>query len=50
MNQEDIIKKIKYIEKFKTETVNIEVKSAKVDFPKNVMIQYRVFQINMVEL
>ena len=34
MNQEDIIKKIKYIEKFKTETVNIEVKSAKVDFPK----------------
>lgn len=34
MNQKDIIEKIKFIEKFKTETVSIETKSALNGFPK----------------
>ena len=34
MNQSDIIEKIEFIQKFKTETVNLETKSANIDFPK----------------
>lgn len=34
MNQKDIIEKIEFINKFKTETVNLETKTANVDFPK----------------
>ena len=34
MNQKDIIEKIEFLKNFKTETVNIETKSAKIDFPK----------------
>lgn len=34
MNQKDIIERISFINKFKTETVNLETKAAKVDYPK----------------
>lgn len=34
MNQSDIIEKIEFIQKFKTETVELETKKANVDFPK----------------
>ena len=34
MNQKDILEKINFINKFKTETVNLETKAAKIDYPK----------------
>ena len=34
MNQKDILEKINFINKFQTETVNLETKAAKIDYPK----------------
>ena len=47
---DDITKQIEFLQKFKTETVNLETKTAKEGFPKNVMILFQVFQINMEKL
>ena len=46
----EVIKAIEYLKKYRTETNKIEVNTASHGFPKNAMILFQAFQINMVEL
>ena len=49
MTEKEVIEAIKYMQKYQTETDKIEAKTAEIDCPKNVMIQYQLLQINMVD-
>ena len=46
----EAINAIEELKKYQTETNKIEAKKALDGFPKNVMIPFQVFLINMVEL
>lgn len=46
----EAINAIEELKKYQTETNKIEAKKAMDGFPKNVMILFQVFLINMVEL
>ena len=50
LNKEEVLVAMDYLRKYKTETERIEAKTAKDGFPKNAMIRFPVFQINMVAL
>lgn len=50
MEKNEVLDAIKLLRKYNSETNRIEIKSALLGFPKNVMIQYLVFLINMVGL
>lgn len=49
MTEKDVIEAIKFLQKYQTETDKIETKTAEIDCPKNVMIQYQLLQISMEE-